>query len=220
MAHPTQPSSFALRGITLFEGLGTASLDRIAADCEWRPLQARQPVFNRCSTGSDVFFLVSGRVRITTYSPGGREVSFRDYGPGEHFGDLAAIDGQARSTDVVTLESSLLASLSRQDFLALLAREPAIALRMMEGLAGLVRRLTDRVMELSTLGVPTRLHRSCCAWRGRRAYRPSTRPSSAPCLPTRCWPARSAPTASRSRASWAPSPGAACCARRGARRCW
>lgn len=159
MAHPTPPSSFALRGITLFEGLGTASLDRIAADCEWRPLQARQPVFSRCSTGSDVFFLVSGRVRITTYSPGGREVSFRDYGPGEHFGDLAAIDGQARSTDVVTLESSLLASLSRQDFLALLAREPAVALRMMEGLAGLVRRLTDRVMELSTLGVPTRLHR-------------------------------------------------------------
>ena len=71
MAHPTQPSSFALRGIALFEGLGSASLDRIAADCEWRPLQARQPVFSRCSTGSDVFFLVSGRVRITTYSPGG-----------------------------------------------------------------------------------------------------------------------------------------------------
>src|SRR5256885_11484872 len=66
MAPPTQPSSFALRGIALFEGLGSASLDRIAADCEWRPLQARQPVFSRCSTGSDVFFLVSGRVRITT----------------------------------------------------------------------------------------------------------------------------------------------------------
>ncbi|MDR0225556.1 MAG: Crp/Fnr family transcriptional regulator [Burkholderiaceae bacterium] len=152
------PSSFALRRIALFDGLADASLDRIAADCEWRPLAARQPVFSRCSTGSDVFFLVSGRVRITTYSPGGREVSFRDHGAGEHFGDLAAIDGHARSTDVVTLESSLLASLTREDFLALLAREPAIAMRVMVDLAGLVRRLTDRVMELSTQGVPTRLH--------------------------------------------------------------
>jgi CRP-like cAMP-binding protein len=59
---------------------------------------------------------------------------------------------------VLTLEPSLLASLSREDFLALLAREPAVAMRVMVDLAGLVRRLTDRVMELSTQGVPTRLH--------------------------------------------------------------
>lgn len=155
---PARPSSFALRRIALFEGLGDDSLDRIAADCEWRQLDARQPVFSRCSQGSDVFFLAAGRVRITTYSPGGREVSFRDHEAGGHFGDLAAIDGQARSTDVLTLEPSLLASLSRDSFLALLAREPAVAMRVMVDLAGLVRQLTDRVMELSTQGVPTRLH--------------------------------------------------------------
>jgi len=155
---PALPSSFALRRIALFDGLGDASLERIAADCEWRQIDARQPVFSRCSKGSEVFFLATGRVRITTYSPGGREVSFRDHEAGSHFGDLAAIDGQARSTDVLTLEPSLLASLAREDFLALLAREPAVAMRVMVDLAGLVRRLTDRVMELSTQGVPTRLH--------------------------------------------------------------
>lgn len=155
---PPAPSGFALRRIALFEGLADACLARIAADCDWRQLDAGQPVFSRCSTGSDVFFLATGRVRITTYSPGGREVSFRDHETGEHFGHLAAIDGHARSTDVLTLQASLLASLSREAFLALLAREPAVAMRVMVDLAGLVRRLTDRVMELSTQGVPTRLH--------------------------------------------------------------
>lgn len=158
MVHHAQPSRFALRRIALFEGLSEACLERIAADCDWRSMDARQPVFGRSSTGSDVFFVAAGSVRITTYSPGGREVSFRDHGAGERFGDLSAIDGQARSTDVVTLEPSLLASLSREDFLALLAREPAVSMRVMVDLAGLVRRLTDRVMELSTQGVPTRLH--------------------------------------------------------------
>lgn len=158
MVHPAPPSSFALRRIALFEGLSDASLERLAADCDWRPMEARQPVFGRSSTGRDVFFVAAGSVRITTYSTGGREVSFRDHGAGAHFGDLAAIDGQARSTDVITLEPSLLARLAREDFLALLVREPAVAMRVMVDLAGLVRRLTDRVMELSTQGVPTRLH--------------------------------------------------------------
>lgn len=151
-------SSLALRRIALFDGLDQDGLDRIAAACEWRCIDARQPVFARASSGSDVFFLLTGRVRITTYSANGREVSLRDYQPGEHFGDLAAIDGQVRSADVVALESSQLASLTGARFLQLMAQEPLVARRMLQHLTGLVRQLTDRVLELSTLSVQDRLH--------------------------------------------------------------
>lgn len=151
-------SSLALRRIALFEGLGDACLDSIAAACDWRTVEARRPLFTRASDGGEVYFLVSGRARITTYSASGREVAFRDCEPGEHFGDLSALDGQPRSADVVTLEPSLLACLSPQAFLELLRREPAVAMRMMRNLTRLVRRLTERVIDLSTLGVHTRLH--------------------------------------------------------------
>lgn len=151
-------SSLALRRIALFEGLGDACLDRLAAECDWRRIEARRPLFTRASDGGEVFFLVAGRARITTYSAGGREVAFRDCEAGEHFGDLSAIDGQPRSADVVTLEPSLLACLPAAAFLALLQREPLVAMRMMRNLTGLVRRLTERVIDLSTLGVQTRLH--------------------------------------------------------------
>lgn len=151
-------SSLALRRIALFEGLGDACLDRLAAECDWRQVEARMPLYTRLSDGGEVYFLVSGRVRITTYSVQGREVAFRDCGPGEHFGDLSAIDGQPRSADVVTLEPALLASLRPDAFVALMQREPVVAVRMMRYLTSLVRRLTERVIDLSTLGVQTRLH--------------------------------------------------------------
>lgn len=158
MTAPAARSSLALRRIALFEGLEEACLDRLANECDWRQTEARKPLFTRASDGGEVYFLISGRVRITTYSAQGREVSFRDCGPGAHFGDLSAIDGQQRSADAVALEPSLLASLPPQAFMALMRREPAVALRMMRNLAALVRGLTERVIDLSTLGVQTRLH--------------------------------------------------------------
>ena len=63
-----------------------------------------------------------------------------------------------RSADVVALESSLLASLTRASFGRLIREEPAVAGRLLRDLAALVRRLSERVIDLSTLGVHQRLH--------------------------------------------------------------
>lgn len=158
MTAPAARSSLALRRIALLEGMEDACLDRLAQECDWHSMPAHKPVFTRASAGGEVYFLVSGRVRITTYSAQGREVSFRDCLPGEHFGDLSAIDGRPRSADAVTLEPSLLASLASEAFVALMRRESVVAVRMMHNLAALVRGLTERVIDLSTLGVQTRLH--------------------------------------------------------------
>ena len=154
----TVPSVLALRQLHLLQACSDATLQRIAALCSWRTVAAKKPVFTRTSPGNDVYFLLSGQVRITTYSEQGRETAFRDYTGGEHFGDLSAIDGAQRSADVIALQDSQLISMTRADFLAVLAHDPALALRMMQHLTQLVRQLTCRVVELSTLSVPTRLH--------------------------------------------------------------
>ena len=58
----------------------------------------------RADLQGEVFLLVSGRVRVTTYAANGRQVTFRDSEAGAHFGDIAALDGGPRSADVVTLD--------------------------------------------------------------------------------------------------------------------
>jgi CRP/FNR family cyclic AMP-dependent transcriptional regulator len=65
----------------------------------------------------------------------------------------------ARSeADVVTLSPCVVAVLDPAGFLALLREEPVVALRVMRGLAARVRELSERVIDLSTVGVPQRLH--------------------------------------------------------------
>jgi len=156
---PSSPrSSLALRQIALLEGLSDWRLDLLAQQCLWHSVEAGKPLLLRAEQQGEVFLLVSGRVRVTTYSANGRQVTFRDSEAGEHFGDIAAIDGGPRSADVVTLEPSVVASLDRAAFMALLRDEPLVAERVMLRLASLVRQLSERVIDLSTLGVQNRLH--------------------------------------------------------------
>ncbi len=150
-------SSLALQRIALLQGLAPQRLDLLAQRCAWRSIPAGQPLLLRSEEKSDVYFLVSGQLRVTTYSTHGRQVTFRDSVEGEHFGDLAAIDGLPRSADVITLAPCVVASLDRAAFLQLLRDEPLVAERVMRGLAALVRQLSERVIDLSTLDVPHRL---------------------------------------------------------------
>ncbi len=153
-----RPSSLALRRFALFDELPAERLDALAGRCTWRRVPAGQPLLLRRQRRADVFLVVDGTVRVTTYGANGRQVTFRDLGAGEIVGDLSALDGQPRSADVVTVADSLVAVLEREAFLALLQEEPAVALRLMARLALLVRQLSERVIELSTLGVQNRLH--------------------------------------------------------------
>ena len=73
---------------------------------------------------SDVFFVVSGQVRATSFSKVGKEVSFQDLGPGEMFGELSAIDGEPRSTHVVTRVDTLIASMTKDAFWSALLSYP------------------------------------------------------------------------------------------------
>ena len=152
------PSSLGLRGIALLEGLSAERLTALARECAWRNYAADQRIISRAAADRDVYLIVSGRVRVTTYSAAGRQVTFRDFGAGEHLGEVAAIDGMPRSADVVALESALLAALPPASFRRLLQEEPVVAERLLRDFAGLVRRLSDRVLDLSTLGVHQRLH--------------------------------------------------------------
>jgi CRP-like cAMP-binding protein len=158
MSRNVQPSSLGLRDIELLEGLAPGKLDALARQCVWRNYEAGKRIISRNADDRDVYMLVSGRVRITTYSQGGRQVTFRDIAAGDVFGEVAALDEKPRSADVIALDGALLASMSPPVFRRLLAEEPLVGARLMTRLAALVRSLSDRVIDLSTLGVQNRIH--------------------------------------------------------------
>ena len=154
----SEASSLALRGVKLLQGVAPARLATLAAQCAWRVVEPGQLIVARNGRDRDVHFVASGRVRVTSFSAGGKQVTFRDEEPGEVFGDLAAIDGKPRSADVLALDSVVVAALSPEHFRELIASEPLVRERVLQRLAHLVRMLSDRVIELSTLGVQNRIH--------------------------------------------------------------
>jgi CRP/FNR family cyclic AMP-dependent transcriptional regulator len=158
MSRNVQPSSLGLRNIELFEGLSPEKLDWLARQCVWRNYEAGKRIISRNAADRDVYLLVAGKVRITTYSQAGRQVTFRDISAGQLFGEVAALDGRPRTADVIALDATLLASMQPATFRKLLSDEPQLAERVLKRLASLVRGLSERVIDLSTLGVQNRIH--------------------------------------------------------------
>ncbi|GIL03759.1 MAG: cyclic nucleotide-binding protein [Betaproteobacteria bacterium] len=153
-----ETSVLGLRRVALLDGLSEAALAAIARECAWRHYVAGQRIVSRDADDRNVHFVVAGRVRATTYSRSGRQVTFRDQQAGDFLGEVAAIDGLPRSVDVVALESTLVASMTPAAFERLLQEQPLVAGRVLRRLAGLVRGLSERVIDLSTLGVQNRIH--------------------------------------------------------------
>jgi CRP-like cAMP-binding protein len=110
------------------------------------------------SVDCDVFFLVEGRARVTLFSNTGREVAIHEIEVTEIFGEIAALDGYGRSASIVAMTDLRLIRLRREDFLMCLKASPDAAIWLAQRLASVVRRLTDRVFELSALPVQSRLH--------------------------------------------------------------
>jgi CRP/FNR family transcriptional regulator, cyclic AMP receptor protein len=147
-----------LASIELFHGLSASALQALERRCRFRRFTANQPVVAYQDPGSDVYFILHGRVRVRFYAASGREVTFRDLGAGQVFGELSAIDGKARSAHVVAITESVVASMSAAAFWDCLRQHEAVSRAVLQRLAGMVRMLSERVVEFSTLAVRNRIH--------------------------------------------------------------
>lgn len=148
----------ALGRFPLFECLPTKEIETLARQSWSRRYGAKELILAQDDSTRDVFFIVGGRVRVSAFSASGREVSYCDLSAGQMFGELSAIDGQTRSATVIALEDTLLIQLSASAFCAVLERYPRMANAMFRRLVGLVRALSNRVFEFSTLDVRQRIH--------------------------------------------------------------
>src|SRR5258706_8861300 len=146
-----------LQKVDLFKGLDATSLREIAGQCKWTRCKRNQYVIRRDGTDRDVYFVVAGMVRVAAARGRGRRIIFRDVPAGEVFGEHSAIDGRSRFADVVAERETLLASPPPEGFRAILANYPSVRERVMRGLSGRVRELTDRLLDLGARRVPSRV---------------------------------------------------------------
>ena len=148
----------SLAGIRLFDGLSESALEDLSKRCRWHKYQPNEQVIDRYSDSRDLYLIVEGRARVVNYSVTGREVTFDEREEGEYFGELAALDGEPRSANVIALNELNVACLSQEAFNRLLLEHPQVTLKILRGLAKIVRASNKRIMDLSTVGANNRVH--------------------------------------------------------------
>jgi CRP-like cAMP-binding protein len=146
-----------LRAHPFFKDLDRRLVEKIEEHAVVRKAKAGVPLFRKGDEGSSFYAVLSGTVRITTGSTGGKDAIFGLVLPGEIFGEIAVLDGGVRSADAVTMGPCELIVINRRDFIPLLHEFPALGVRLIELLCGRLRHSSELVEDIVFLDLPRRL---------------------------------------------------------------
>jgi len=128
-----------------FQGLPEPCVEKALIHLVTRTHPANQVILLENDWGSSVYFIMSGWVKIRTYNLDGKEVTLNIVGSGELFGEMAALDEVPRSTDVITLAATMIASIPAHDFVHLLQTEPLAGMRLAQLMARRLRQVNRRL---------------------------------------------------------------------------
>ena len=155
----SQPASARrLDKIGLLEDLPASALREIEPKCRWLKFGAHETVLDRDDNTHEVYFVVSGTVRVMNYLGDDREVALAGLQAGDHFGEFSAVDNQERSARVVSSDYCVIAALPREKFLTLLIEHPRVGLRLLVHFANIIRNLNQRVSSLSSMTPHQRIY--------------------------------------------------------------
>ena len=105
-----------------------------------------------------VYILLSGRARVVLLSENGQEIWLDQLDPGAVLGELAALTGQRRTSEIIAELPSMLAIFSSGSFFDLVRSHGELGMSLARILAGRVHHTTQRMFELSALSAPGRVY--------------------------------------------------------------
>jgi CRP/FNR family cyclic AMP-dependent transcriptional regulator len=128
-----------LRSVPLFAGLDDDAARELRDLLKIREVPGETPLFGLGDSGDAMYLIDSGRVRISVHDSFGHSVTLAELGGGDFFGEMAILDGKARSADATVIEDARLAILARKDFIAFVRRNPDVALKMLSAITNRLR---------------------------------------------------------------------------------
>ncbi len=146
-----------LRRVTILQELSDKDLDTLSQRLVPRTYVKEAIIVSQEEEGDSLFIIKSGKVKVTLFGDSGREVILSIFKPGDYFGEMALIDNQPRSANVIAIDESELLMLSRPAFLKQLDESPRMAQAIMMELCRRLRRADAAIGSLALLDVYGRL---------------------------------------------------------------
>src|SRR5215472_6214391 len=149
----------ALLSSALFRSMRPVEIDEILGFAIERRFPRGATVMARGDPGGSVMAVLAGRVRVSSVSAEGREITLNVIGPGELVGEFGLLDGKPRSNDVIAVEDTTVMVIERQQFMPFLLRHDTLVERLLVVLCDKLRRTSLALEEIALFDVPERLAR-------------------------------------------------------------
>src|SRR6266446_8899008 len=146
-----------LRKHPYFCDLEPEAFDQLCRYAKHSTLKRGTTIVSKGDPGNSLIAVISGTVKISVSSPDGRSAIFNLIGPGEIIGEIAVLDGQARTADATANTNCEIFVIDRREFLPFVRSHPALATKFIELLCAKLRWTSDQVEEVILQNLAGRL---------------------------------------------------------------
>lgn len=146
-----------LRSCQLFTGLPSADLESIAAITVVKALAKDAYLFREGDLARGFYIVQRGAVNVHRVSAAGKEQIIHVFRVGDSFAEVALASDKGYPADARALEPSQVLLVQKAGILALLQRQPELALRMLGSMSSHLRVLVGQLEDLTLRDVETRL---------------------------------------------------------------
>ena len=146
-----------LRKHPYFADLEPEAFDQLCRYAKHTTLKRGATIFSKGDPGNSLVAVISGTVKISISSPDGRNAILNLIGAGEIFGEVALLDGSARSADATANTACELFTIDRREFIPFVRSQPALAMKFIELLCTRLRWTSDQVEQIILQNLPGRL---------------------------------------------------------------
>ena len=124
-----------LQQTPLFEGLPPVELDSFAARAGVRALKEGEWLFRQGDPSEALFVVAEGTLRVVVSDESaGLEKELGELTPGNHFGEVALLEGGERGASIQACADATLIELPREELIAAVKQRPELGLDLCRGL--------------------------------------------------------------------------------------
>lgn len=160
----TNPAEFkkiaivnVLRSCALFAGVPMPDLQNIAETTVIKPLEKGEYLFHEGDPAVGFYIVQSGSVNVHRVSAAGKEQIIHVFRAGESFAEVALATETGYPADARAVESTQVLLVQKEGILALLRRQPELALRMLGSMSSHLRVLVGQLEDMTSKDVETRM---------------------------------------------------------------
>ncbi|PBB16871.1 Crp/Fnr family transcriptional regulator [Mesorhizobium sp. WSM4313] len=146
-----------ISGLSVFDGIALADLDRIISQARSIRIPRDQPVFEQEQEAHSFFLLLDGHVRVVKSTPDGHEVTVRYISPGELMGIASALGRTTYPANAVAAADCVVLAWPSQLWPTFAASFPSFSANTYKVVGSRLQDAHARVIEMSTEQVEQRV---------------------------------------------------------------